>query len=135
MDKTLKEKLTKLSPEKLAAFLEHEATINPEFMESVERLAHHDSPDKILNSILNEIKPIGRAQKFIDWRESAKFSQTLARVIYNIETLLLSSYPEEALKALDAFLKISPKVIKRADDSRGEVGSQFRYAMDVWGKV
>lgn len=66
MDKTLKEKLAKLSPEKLATFLENEAAINPEFMESVERLADHDSPDKILDSILDEIKSIGRSHEFID---------------------------------------------------------------------
>lgn len=135
MDKTLKEKLAKLNPEKLAAFLQQEAAINPEFMESVERLADHDLPDKVLDSILGEIESIGRSDEFIDWRGSARFSQTLARVIYNIETLLLPDSAEKALKALDAFLEISQNVIERADDSSGDVGSQFRYAVDVWGKA
>jgi hypothetical protein len=135
MNKTLKDKLAKLSPEQLAAFLEQEAIINPEFMESVGRLADSESPTKILESIIDEIKSIGRAHQFIDWRESRHFAQSLARVIYNIETLLLPKNPKDALKAMDAFLKISPKVIERVDDSNGSIGDEFRYAVVVWGKV
>lgn len=135
MDKSLKEKLSKLGPEKLAAFLEKEAAINPAFMETVERLVDHDSPNKVLESILDEIKHISRSHKFIDWRESSRFSQELARIIYSIETLLLPNHPQEALKALDAFLNISANVIERVDDSNGNIGDEFRYAVNVWGKT
>lgn len=135
MDKSLKEKMTKLSPEKLAAFLESEAIINPEFLRSVERLADSDSYNKVLDSILDEIKSISHSHEFINWRDSSHFAQSLARVIYNIETLLLPNHPKEALTALNAFLKASPKIIERVDDSSGNVGDEFRYAVTVWGKI
>lgn len=135
MDKTLKEKFLKLSPAQLAAFIENEATVNPNFMRNVERLADSESPKKILESILNEIKSISRSHKFISWHDSYDFSQSLAHVVNHIETLLLPKSPKAALKALDAFLKISPKVIGRVDDSNGDIGDQFRYAVIVWGKI
>lgn len=135
MDKNLKEKLAHLSPEKLTALLEKEAIINPEFMESVQLLIDHDSPEKVLSSILAEINTIGRAHRFIDWRESSSFAKTLARVTNNIQILLLPHNPKEALKALDAFLSISPDVMNRVDDSNGNIGDEFRYAVRIWGEA
>lgn len=135
MDINLKDKLAKLNPEKLAAFLEKEAMLNPEFMGSVQMLANHDSPDKILSSILTEIKSLSNSQRFIDWRQSNSFAQSLARIIANIETLLLPNNPKDTLKALDAFLRISPKIMERVDDSNGNIGDEFRIAIRIWGET
>ncbi len=135
MDKNFKKKLAKLSPEKLAAFLEKEAIINPDFMKSMRLLVDPDSPEKVLSSIFDEIKSIGHANRFIDWHETSSFALLLARIVNNIQTLLLPDNPQDALKTLDAFLRISPRVMDRVDDSNGSISEEFRYAIRIWGET
>lgn len=133
MTKLLKTKLTGLGADKLASFIEKEVESNPDLKKRVRLMLDAASPEKLVKTIKASIQSIARSNRFIDWRESGSFSQSLDQILADIENHLLTQYPDHAITALDSFLAISEKVMNRCDDSNGSIGGEFRHATKLWG--
>lgn len=93
------------------------------------------SPDAIIKHIKTTIQSIARSKRFIERRESSAFTATLEKILYEIESQLLPNHPKQAIKILDSFLALGECVMNRCDDSNGDIGDAFRYAVVMWGKA
>ncbi len=89
--------------------------------------------DTTLQTILQQqLLHIGEDSSFIDYHLSSNYAASLLNLLMDINTLLREQSPEQALQATESFVLLHESVLKRADDSNGELSQVFRESVDQW---
>lgn len=131
----LKQQLTELGADFLAARLIELSINNDEIAQEIELMILRTDSKKLAKTIKQAINGIKRSTRFIPWNEASTFSNSLYQISRSIEEDLSPNDPELAAECIEKFFAIDKYIYERVDDSHGEIG-QFYYSLsELWGKV
>lgn len=131
MNKSLKEKLIAVPPEKLVELIVELSADDDVSWSKVERLV--SNPTDNSKRFLRRLEDIKTRGGFIPWKYSSDFSDELEDLLADLDSGVAS--PEEGFKLIFDFYKADASFFEQADDSSGHIGDVFRgTAIDLFVK-
>lgn len=131
MDKSLKEKLIAVPPEKLVDLIFDLASEDDVSWSKVHRLV--SKPNDNSKRFLRRLEDIKTRGGFIPWKYSSQFSSELEDLLADLNSGVGS--PEEGFQLICEFYKADSAFFEQADDSSGHIGDVFRgTAIDLFIK-
>lgn len=131
MNKSLKEKLIAVPPEKLVELIFELSSDDDVSWSKVERLV--SKPKDNSKRFLRRLEDIKTRGGFIPWKYSSDFSDELEDLLADLDSGVAS--PEEGFNLICEFYKADASFFEQADDSSGHIGSVFHgTAIDIFVK-
>ncbi len=107
-----------------------------EFLDSkIERLLLSSDSDALTTLLKKEIASLKRSKRYIDYYESAGFSNAISELQREIENNVLPVLPDQAFKLVDSLLRTAENSLERCDDSNGYIGDTYREICLLWLKA
>lgn len=122
MNKSLKEKLIAVAPDKLVDLIFDLASENDVAWSKVERLV--SKPTDNSKRFMRRLEEIKNRGGFISWKYSAQFADELSDLLADLESGVASQ--EEGFSLICEFYKADSYFFEMADDSSGHIGGVFR---------
>ncbi len=129
------QKLNELTHPQLLELVEMGINGDKEYSKKVERYLMAQDPKRLAKSIKQQLNGINRSNKFLDYYHSITMSNELFAILHTIEKNLLPLSPELTNECCALINKISVKLLERADDSSGDIGSALRSVTPIWGRA
>ncbi|MCT4608809.1 MAG: hypothetical protein N4A70_06340 [Pelagimonas sp.] len=130
------EKLSELSPEKLAQLVLEEAERNATFRRQVKAaLAGKSGPAGIAKLIDRRLSGLERAKSFVEWDKARTFRNDLQSLVDTIRSELAPEAPHLAIDRLIRFIATHEQVFERVDDSSGRVQDVYYLAISEVGTL
>ena len=118
MNKKLKTLLNTLSQDQLIAMINDVYECDRNVRPVIEQFIAAYDPKELYKIINKKLTAIKKSTRFIDYYESAAFSEELERINTGIEQLIPQD-PQLALKLCQRFIEIDGHICNRVDDSNG----------------
>lgn len=122
MNESLKDKLIKVTPEKLVDLIFDLATESDVAWGKIERLV--SKPTDNSKRFIRRLEGIKNRGGFIPWKYSSQFGDELSDLLADLESGVSS--PEEGFSLICEFYKSDSYFFNMADDSSGYIGDVFR---------
>jgi hypothetical protein len=98
-------------------------------------LAGEDGPLEVAKEIKKRLATIARSKSFVDWQNIDDLYDDLDAQRKAIMEFVAEFDPVAALDLMWLFLKLSPSVFERCDDSNGDIGHVFFLACSNLGEI
>ncbi|MFT5118540.1 MAG: hypothetical protein ACI9NY_002081 [Kiritimatiellia bacterium] len=118
MNKTLKNTLEQLSQDQLIQVIEQVHSSHKDYQAIVEQAIAAYNPKELYKLTNKAITGIKNGTRFISYRETYDFEQTLDRINAGIEKLITEA-PDLAIKLCQRLIDIDGSICERVDDSNG----------------
>jgi hypothetical protein len=129
------ERLAKVEPAKLARLLAELASQDPTVLEQVQFLLAAGNAAASAKTLRSTLRAWTRSQRFIPYQEAFGFGDRLEGWLDRVEEELLNQEPALALDLLEAFLQSDHRILGRADDSAGCLGTAYRRACPLFARA
>jgi hypothetical protein len=129
---TLRDRLIRVGPERLADRLLEIADGDPALKRKIELLARENDPDAMAGELTRQIASVRRRETFVPCGESFALAAELQDLVDAIRGKVLPVLPSRAFELADAFLRTDALVFERVDDSAGNVADVYRDACWLW---
>ncbi|APS46093.1 hypothetical protein AVI51_15660 (plasmid) [Piscirickettsia salmonis] len=132
---TWSKKLEKISQDKLFDCILSYAEEDKFLKKKLDLLLVSLDPKKLAKNLKAEVNTIKRGKKFLEWREASGLAYQIDQIIAAVNKNLRGQAPELAAEVLELLITSDNVVFERADDSNGDLGGCYRYAVECWGKT
>jgi hypothetical protein len=130
------ENLINLGAETLADLLLEISTGNAAIKRRIRlELTHALGPKELGQEVRKRLATIKRAKGFVDWDKRKAFIADLQTQLDMITDKIAQGDPALAFELLWQFMGLAPSVYERVDDSYGDVGDVFRYAITCFENI
>ncbi len=98
-------------------------------------LTHAAGGGELAKEVRKRLATIARSRSFIDWDKVRAFVKDLDTQLEMITDKVAPDAPAEAFDLLWQFIEMAPSIHERVDDSRGDVGDVFHFAMQAFDDI
>ena len=135
--KTLtRDALAALGADRLAGLLMELAHAEPDFAKRLRlAVAAAEGPEAVAKQVRKRFAALRRSTKFLDWNQTRPLARELADLRDVITDDIAADAPGLALDLIWEFLALAEPTHGRCDDSNGDIGTQFTFAMDAMGEI
>lgn len=130
------ENLIALGAENLAELLLEISTGNAAIKRRIRlELVHTLGPKELGQEVRKRLATIKRAKSFVDWDKRKAFIVDLQTQLDMITDKIAKGDPALAVELLWQFMALAPSAYERVDDSYGDVGDVFRFAITCFKSI
>ena len=135
--KTLtRDALAALGADRLAGLLMELADAEPDIAKRLRlSVAAAEGPEAVAKQVRKRFAALRRSTKFLDWNQTRPLARELGDLRDVITGDIAPDAPGLALDLLWEFLVLAEPTHERCDDSNGDIGVQFKFAMDAIGEL
>lgn len=135
--KTLtRDALASLGADRLARLLMELADAEPDIAKRLRlSMAAAEGPEAVAKQVRKRFAALRRSTKFLDWNQTRPLARELGDLRDVITGDIAPDAPGLALDLLWEFLVLAEPTHERCDDSNGDIGVQFKFAMDAIGEL
>jgi hypothetical protein len=98
-------------------------------------LSHALGAGELAREVRKRLATIKRATSFVDWQKQRAFVKDLETQLDMISEKIAPEDPSIAFDLLWQFIELAPSVYERVDDSNGNAGDVFRYAITLFEDI
>lgn len=98
-------------------------------------LSHALGAGELAREVRKRLATIKRATSFVDWQKQRAFVKDLETQLDMISEKIAPEDPSIAFDLLWKFVELAPSVYERVDDSNGNAGDVFRYAITLFEDI
>lgn len=135
--KTLnKANLEALGAVRLAALLIEVSTGSAEIKRRLRlELSHSMGASELAREVSKRLTALRKSTSFVSWRKRKALIKDLDTQVVMIVEKIAPDDPVAAFDLLWRFIELAPSVYERVDDSRGDVGTVFRSAVQYFASI
>jgi len=128
--------LAGLGADRLAALLLELAEADRDVAKRLQlALAAAAGPEAVAKQVRKRFAALRRSTRFLDWNQTRPLARELGDLRDVITADIAPSAPGLALDLIWDFLALAEPTHERCDDSNGDIGVQFSFAMDAIGEI
>lgn len=98
-------------------------------------LSHALGAGELAREVRKRLATIKRSTSFVDWQKQRAFVKDLETQLDMISDKIAPEDPSIAFDLLWKFIELAPSVYERVDDSNGNAGDVFRYAITLFENI